>query len=198
MHRNFVKALLYAWDRPDFRVGLQHLIDLDEVTTLLAALAVDDHDRQVELRAMELLRSALDTAEIRRAVLLLVEADDVRASLAAGIADSLPDRPGLAAAIRSALDDPAVRVEVRAALESPGVRDIVWRATEVQIRDHRWAFARQVAILFIRHRAARRLAWALRRHGVLRELRRGRGDRLASGPHEHDPHRPAGSPPAAG
>jgi hypothetical protein len=172
MDRNFVRALLYAWNRPDFRAGLQHLIDLDEVTTLLAALAVDDHDHQVELRTMELLRSALDTAQIRHAALLLIEADDVRDSLAAGIAESLPDRPGLAASIRSALDDPAVRVEIRAALESPALREIVWKATEDQFHNHRWAFARQVVILFVRQRHARRLAWALKRHGVLRELRR--------------------------
>jgi hypothetical protein len=172
MDRNFVRALLYAWDQPDFRAGLQHLIDLDEVTALLAALAVDDHDHQVELRAMQLVRSALDTAEIRHAVLLLIEADDIRHSLAAGITDSLPDRPGLAAAIRSALDDPAVRAEVRAALESAALRETVWRVAEDQFRNHRWALVRQVAILLVRHRHARRLAWALRRHGVLRELRR--------------------------
>jgi hypothetical protein len=171
MDRNFVRALLYAWDQPDFRAGLQHLIDLDEVTALLAALATDDHDPQVDLRAMQLVRSALDTAEIRHAVLLLIEADDIRHSLAAGITDSLPGRPGLAGAIRSALDDPAVRAEVRAALESTALREVIWKAAEDQYRNRRWALARQVAILFVRHRHARRLAWALRRHGVVRELR---------------------------
>jgi hypothetical protein len=181
MDRNFVRVLLYAWDQPDFRAGLQHLIDLDEVTTLLAALAADDHDRQVELRAMQLARSALDTAEIRHAVLLLIEADDIRHSLAAGITDSLPDRPGLARAIRSALDDPAVRAEVRAALESAPLREVVWRAAEDQYRDHRWALVRQVAVLFARHRHARRLAWALRRHGVVRELRHRPPARQATG-----------------
>jgi hypothetical protein len=171
--RNFVRALLYAWERPDFRAGLQHLIDLDEVTTLLAALAADDHDREVELRTMQLVRSALDSAGIRPALLLLIEDDDVRGSLAAGITGSLPDRPGLAAAIGSALDDPVVRAEVRAALESDALREVIWRAVEDQYRDRRWALIRQVAILFVRHRHARRLAWALRRHGVVRELRRG-------------------------
>ena len=62
--------------------------------------------------------------------------------------------------------------EVRAALESPALREIVWKATEDQYRNRRWAFARQVVILFVRHRHARRLAWALKRHGVVRELRR--------------------------
>jgi hypothetical protein len=102
MDRHFVRALLFAWDRAEFRAGLQHLIDLDEVTSLLAALSVEDHDHEVELRAMELLRSALDTAEIRRATLLLVEDDDVRHNLAAGITDSIADRPDLARSIRSA------------------------------------------------------------------------------------------------
>jgi hypothetical protein len=181
MDRNFVRALLYAWDQPDFRAGLQHLIDLDEVTTLLAALAVDDHDRQVELRTMQLARSALDTAEIRHAVLLLIEADHIRRSLAAGITDSLADRPGLARAIRSALDDPVVRTEVRAALESAPLREVVWGAAVDQYRDHRWALLRQLAVLFARHRPARRLAWALRRHGVVRELRRRPPVRQATG-----------------
>jgi hypothetical protein len=172
MDRNFVKALLFAWDRPEFRAGLQHLIDLDEVTTLLAALSVDDHDHQVELRATELLRSALDTADIRRAVLLLIEDDDIRQSLADGITDSLADRPGLAGSIRSALDDPAVRTEIRAALESPPLRTLIWKAAENQFRSHRWALIREVTVLLVRHRQARRLVWALKRHGVLRELRR--------------------------
>ena len=170
MDRSLVKALLYAWDHPDFRSGLQHLIDLSEVTDLLAALATDD--RQVELRAMQLTRSALDTTEIRHAVLLLIEADHIRHSLAAGITEALADRPGLAAAIRSALDDPAARAEIRAALESSALRDVVWKMAEDQYRNRRWALVREAAVLFIRHRHARRLAWALKRHGVVRELRR--------------------------
>lgn len=180
MDRNLVKALLYAWDQPDFRAGLRHLVDLDEVTDLLAALAVEGHDREVELRAMQLARSALDTAEIRHAVLLLIERDDIRRHLAAAVTESLADRPGLAAAIRSALDDPGVRAEVRGALESGALRDVVWRVTEDQFRDNRWALVRHVAVLFVRHKHARRLAWALRRHGVLRELRRTPPDRQAT------------------
>ena len=66
--------------------------------------------------ALELLRSALDTDEIRRAVLLVVETDEIRSHLAAGIAESLADRPGLARAIQSAMDDPSVRQELHAAL----------------------------------------------------------------------------------
>ena len=172
MDRHFVKALLFAWDRAEFRAGLQHLIDLDEVTSLLAALSVEDHDHEVELRAMELLRSALDTAEIRRATLLLVEDDDVRHNLAAGITDSIADRPDLARSIRSALDDSEVRADLRDALESAPLRGVIWKMAENQFRGHRWALIREAVILVVRHRRARRLAWALRRHGVLRELRR--------------------------
>jgi hypothetical protein len=172
MDRHFVKALLFAWDRAEFRAGLQHLIDLDEVTGLLAALSVEDHDQQVELRAMDLLRCGLDTAEIRRATLLLVEDDDVRHNLAAGITGSIADRPGLARAVRSALDDPQVRTELRDALESAPLRAVIWKIAENQFRGRRWALIREVVFLVVRHRHARRLALALRRHGVIRELRR--------------------------
>jgi hypothetical protein len=172
MDRHLFKALLFAWDRAEFRAGLQHLIDLDEVTDLLAALAVDDHDHEVELRAMDLLRSGLDTAEIRRATLLLVEDDDVRHNLAAAITDSIADRPDLARAIRSALEDPEVRTELRDALESAPLRAVIWKVIENQFRGRRWALIREAVILVVRHRHARRLALALRRHGVIRELRR--------------------------
>jgi hypothetical protein len=172
MDRHFVKALLFAWDRAEFRAGLQHLIDLDEVTSLLAALSVEGHDHEVELRVMDLLRSGLDTAEIRHATLLLVEDDDVRHNLAAGIAASLADRPDLARAIRSALEDPQVRAELREALESAPLRAVVWRVAEHQFEGRRWALIRAGLLLLVRHRHARRLALALRRHGVVRALRR--------------------------
>ncbi|GAA3247697.1 hypothetical protein ACFO1B_38845 [Dactylosporangium siamense] len=171
MDRHFVKALLYAWDRPEFRAGLRQLIDLDEVTRLLAALSVEDHDHEVELRAMDLLRSALDTAEIRRATLLLVEDDDVRHHLAAGITGGMADRPDLARSIRAALDDPEVRTELRAALESAPLRAVIWKVAENQFQGRRWALIRAAAVLLVRHRHARRLAFALRRHGMLRALR---------------------------
>ncbi|MDG4785067.1 hypothetical protein O7626_03820 [Micromonospora sp. WMMD1102] len=175
MDRSVVRVLLAAWERPDFRAGLRHLIDLDEVTSLLAALAVDDPDHpddEVRRRAMELLRSALETAEIRAAVLLLVETDDIRHSLAAAISENLADRPDLAASIRSALDDPAVRAEIRDALESPGMRTLVWKVVEDEFRGRRLTLVREATLLLLRHRPARRLAWALKRHGVIRELRR--------------------------
>lgn len=172
MDRNVVRVLLAAWERPDFRAGLRHLIDLDEVTSLLAALAVDDHNDDVRHRAMELLRSALETAEIRDAVLLLIETDDIRHSLTAAISDNLADRPGLAASIRSALDDPAVRAEIRDALQSQGTRTLVWKAADDETRGRRLKLVGEATLLLLRHRPARRLAWALKRHGVIRELRR--------------------------
>lgn len=172
MNRNLIRALLYAWERPEFRAGLQHLIDLDQVTALLAALSVDDHDHEHERQAMELLRSALDDPGIRQAVLLLVESDDIRLQLAAAIAEGLPERPDLAVAIATALQDPRARAELRDALETPQVRALVLRAAESGAREHRFALARQVTVLLARHRSARRLVWALHRHGVLRALRR--------------------------
>jgi hypothetical protein len=40
------------------------------------------------------------------------------------------------------------------------------------VRDHRFGLIRRAVVLLVRHPSARRLAWGLRRHGVLRELRR--------------------------
>ncbi|HEX6685044.1 MAG TPA: hypothetical protein VF062_19800 [Candidatus Limnocylindrales bacterium] len=172
MNRNLVKGLLVAWELPEFRTGLQHLIDLDEVTSLLAALSVPDRDHEVERSLLRLLRSALDTAEIREAVLLLLEEDGVRRPLVAAVAESMMDRPALAAAIASAAEDPAVRRQVRAALDSAKVRELIWQAAENQFSDKRWALVRRAVALFVWHRSVRRLAWALHRHGVLREIRR--------------------------
>src|SRR5688572_32049129 len=172
MNRNLVKGLLAAWNLPEFRTGLRHLIDLDEVTGLLAALSVPDHDHDVERSLLRLLRSALDTAEIRDAVLLLLEDDRLRRPLVAAMAESMVDRPGLAAAIGLAAQDPGVRREVRAALDSPQVRELIWQVAENQFSGNRWALIRRATVLLIRHRSVRHLAWALRRHGVLRELRR--------------------------
>lgn len=176
MNRNVVKGLLSAWQLPEFRTALQHLIDLDEVTDLLAALSVPDHDHEVERTAMALLRSALDTPEIRRAVVLLVDSDDVRRQLSAGLSDAFPDRPGLVRAIGGALDDPKVREDLHVMLETPAVRELIWDAAESQFNERRWALVRRTLGLFLRHRSARRLTWALRRHGVLGELRRAPAD----------------------
>ncbi|MEU7826959.1 hypothetical protein [Catellatospora sp. NPDC049133] len=171
MNRNLIRALLYAWERPEFRAGLQHLIDLDQVTALLAALSTEDRDHEQERRAMDLLRSALDSPEIRRAVLLLVESDDIRLQLSAAIAEGLPDRPALAVAIASALNDPRVRTQLHAALATPQVRDLLLRAAEDGAEERRWSLARRLVVLLTRHRTARRLAWSLHRHGFLRALR---------------------------
>lgn len=171
--RNLVRALLAAWGHPEFRSGLRHLIDLDEVGDLLAALAVEGHGREVELRALELLRSALDSDEIRRAALLLVETGDIRRHLAAGITEALADRPDLARSITALLEDPTARQELRAALESQRFRRLLW--TIVDRRDDgRWALLWPAIALLTTDRHARRLVRVARRHGVLRGLRRRR------------------------
>ncbi|MEV4822629.1 hypothetical protein ACGFIE_16605 [Micromonospora sp. NPDC049275] len=172
MNRNVVKALQVAWGLPEFRSGVRHLIDLDEVSVLLAALSVPDHDGEVERSLLSLLRSGLETIEIREAVLLLLEQDEVRRPLVAAAVEPLADRPGLAAAVASAAEDPAVRREARAALDSAKVRELIWQAMENQVSDNRFGLIRRAAALLVWHPSVRRLAWAARRHGVLRELRR--------------------------
>jgi hypothetical protein len=172
MNRNLVQGLQVAWGLPEFRSGLRHLIDLDEVAMLLATLSLPDQDREVERSLVNLLRSALDTAEIREALLLLLEQDGVRRPLVAAMMEPLADRPGQAAAIAAAAEDPAVRREVRTVLDDAGARELIWQAIENQQNDNRIGLIRRAAVLFVRHPSVRRLAWALRRHGVLRELRR--------------------------
>ncbi|MBW4700507.1 hypothetical protein [Micromonospora sp. RL09-050-HVF-A] len=172
MNRDLVTALQAAWGLPEFRDGVRHVVDLEEVALLLATLSVADHDREVERSLLRLLRSSLDTTEIREAVLLLLERDEVRRPLLAAVVRPRADRPGQAAAITSAAEDPRVRREVRAVLDDARVRELVWQAVENQVDADRVGLARRVAVLFIRHPSVPRLTWALRRHGVLRELRR--------------------------
>ncbi|MET8199968.1 hypothetical protein [Micromonospora taraxaci] len=179
MNRNLVKALQIAWGLPEFRNGVRHIVDLDEVAMLLAALSDPDHDREIERSLLGLLRSGLDTTEIREAVLLLLEQDDVRRPLVAAMAEPLADRPGQAAAIASAAEDPAVRRELRAVLDSARARQLIWQAVDDQVEDNR--VIHRAAVLFVRHRSVRRLVWALRRHGVLRELRRRADDPSPTG-----------------
>ncbi|MEU5672702.1 hypothetical protein ABZ749_20540 [Micromonospora sp. NPDC047753] len=94
MNRNLVKALQVAWELPEFRTGVRHVVDLDEVAVLLATLSVPDHDHEVERSLLSLLRSALDTVEIREAVLLLLEQDEVRGPLvAAAVAGTASPEP---------------------------------------------------------------------------------------------------------
>ncbi|MFC5922757.1 hypothetical protein [Micromonospora vulcania] len=172
MNRNLVKALQVAWGLPEFRAGVRHLIDLDEVSVLLAALSVAEHDREVERSLLSLLRSGLETVEIREAVLLLLEQDEVRRPLVVAMVEPLADRPGQAAAIAAAAEDPVVRREVRAVLDNAKVRELIWQAIESQVSDDRFGLIRRAAALVVRHPSVLRLVWALRRHGVLRELRR--------------------------
>ncbi|MEV4411698.1 hypothetical protein [Catellatospora sp. NPDC049609] len=172
MNRNLIRALLFAWQYPEFRTGLQQVVDLDEVTALLAALSTESGDHERERRAVDLLRSALDTPEVRQAVLLLVETDRIRREIVAAVAEELPDRPALVVAIAAALDDPQVRTDLRAALETPRLRALLLRAAEDGVRERRLALIGEVLGLLARHRTARRLVWSLHRHGILRALRR--------------------------
>ncbi|WP_405092186.1 hypothetical protein OG767_03885 [Micromonospora sp. NBC_01392] len=172
MNRDLARGLTVAWGLPEFRDGLRHLVDLDEVTVLLAALSDPDRDGEVERSLLGLLRSGLATTEVREAVLLLLERDTVRRPLVAAAVEPLADRPARATAITSATEDPAVRREVRTMLDSADVRELIWQAVDRQVSDDRFGLIRRAAVLFVRHPSARRLAWALRRHGVLRELRR--------------------------
>ncbi|MEV0941945.1 hypothetical protein AB0I90_16395 [Micromonospora wenchangensis] len=170
MNRDLVNALRAAWELPAFRDGVRHVVDLDEVALLLTALSVPEHDREVERSLLRLLRSGLDSAEIREAVLLLLERDEVRRPLVAAVVRPRPEAQ--ATAIASAAEDPRVRHEVRAVLDDARVRALVWQAVESQLDADRVGMVRRAAVLFLRHPSVPRLAWALRRHGVLRELRR--------------------------
>ncbi|MCZ7375172.1 hypothetical protein ACWDXH_22285 [Micromonospora chokoriensis] len=181
MNRNLVTALQIAWGLPEFRDGVRHIVDLDEVAVLLAALSDPDHDHEIERSLLGLLRSGLDTTEIREAVLLLLEQDDVRRPLVAALTEPLADRPGQAAAIASAAEDPAVRRELRAVLDNARARQLIWQAVDNQVEDNRVGVIHRAAVLFVRHRSVRRLVWALRRHGVLRELRRRTDDPSPTG-----------------
>ncbi len=173
MDRHFARALLHAWNKPEFRSGLQHLIDLDEVTALLATLAGDHTDAQAQQRGLELLRSALETPEIRQAVLLLIDDATVREALGQGLQAEMADRPRLAQALRSALEDARLRRELHDALASPQVRALVWSVAESGMRERRLALVLR-AVGLIRHRSVRHLVSGLARHGVLRELWRNR------------------------
>ena len=87
MDPHLARALLSAWQLPQFRDALQDLIDLDEVTGLLAALAAGAPDEQTRRRSLELLRTASDTDSIRNAVLLLVGDDWFRDHIAQAVAN---------------------------------------------------------------------------------------------------------------
>ncbi|MBX7266353.1 hypothetical protein KIF24_10155 [Micromonospora sp. Llam7] len=63
MNRNLVKALQVAWGLPEFRSGVRHLIDLDEVSVVLATLSAVDDDREAKRSLLNLLRSGLDAKD---------------------------------------------------------------------------------------------------------------------------------------
>ena len=171
MNRDLVQGLQVAWGLPEFRAGVRHLIDLEEVAGLLATLSVPDHDREVERSLLRLLRSGLDTIEIREAVLLLLER--TRCAGRSSRRRWSRSRTGRVRLLPSRRrPDPAVRREIRAVLDSAKVRELIWQAIDNQVSDNRFGLIRRAAVLFVWHPSVRRLAWAVRRHGVLRELRR--------------------------
>jgi hypothetical protein len=167
MDLHLARALLSAWQLPQFRDALQHLIDLDEVTSLLAAYAAGAPDEQTQHRLLELLRSASDTDAIRDAVLLLVADDAFRQEISAAVGNAMPERPGLVHAIAS----PDVARDVIHILRSDRMRASLWKAVDSQLAGRRLRlYAAGLALLV--HRDVRRLLRELRRLGVLRELRR--------------------------
>ncbi|BCJ74805.1 hypothetical protein CS0771_43490 [Catellatospora sp. IY07-71] len=181
MNRNLIRALLFAWQYPEFRAGLQRAVDLDEVSALLAALSTETGDHEQERRAVDLVRSALDSAEVREALLLLVESDRIRREIVAAVAEELADRPALVITIAAALDDPVVRADLRATLETPRLRGLLLRVAEDGVRRRRLALLAEVIVLLARHRTARRLVRRLHQHGVLRALREQPGPSATAG-----------------
>lgn len=171
MDPHLARALLSAWQLPEFRDALQHLIDLDEVTALLAALAAGAPDEQTRQRSLELLRTASETEPIRDAVLLLVAHGAFRVQALQAVANALADRPGLAVAVAAAIADDQVADLAGSILRSRRTRAALWRAVDSRIAGRRLRlFAAGVSLLA--HRDVRRLLRVLQRHGVLHELRR--------------------------
>lgn len=170
MDPHLARALLSAWQLPQFRDALQDLIDLDEVTGLLAALAAGAPDEQTRRRSLELLRTASQTPSIRDAVLLLVADDAFRGQTAQAVANAMADRPALAAAVAAAIVDHEVAEEVRRILGSARTRAALWKAVDGQLEHRRFRLV-TAALSLLARRDVRRLLRALRRHGVLRALR---------------------------
>ncbi len=195
MNRNLIRALLFAWQYPEFRTGLQRAVDLDEVSALLAALSTETGDHEQERRTVDLLRSALDAPEVREALLLLVETDRIRREIVAALAEELADRPSLVVTIAAALDDPLVRADLRDTLETPRLRGLLLRAAEDGARRRRLALLAEVVVLLARHRTARRLVRRLHHHGVLRALREQPGPSGTAGGTAPAANRPAAAAP---
>ena len=164
------RALLSAWRLPQFRDALQHLIDLDEVTGLLAALAAGAPDEQTRSRLLELLHTASDDDRIRPAVLLLVADDAFRAQVSQAVANALSDRPALALSLSSAIADREVADEIVDILGSARTRAALWKAVDSQMQGRRFRLF-TAAVALVARRRVRKLLRALHRHGVFRALR---------------------------
>ncbi|WP_027344879.1 hypothetical protein [Hamadaea tsunoensis] len=169
MDPHLARALLSAWQLPAFRDALADLIDLDEIAGLLTALATDASDETTR-RLLDLVRTASETDSIRDAVLLLLADGTFRAEIAEAVVAALPDRPALAAAIRSAVLDPAVAEEVARILGSPRTRTTLWKVVDSAVAGRRLGLVTGGATLLSK-KDVRRLLHALKRHGVLRGLR---------------------------
>jgi hypothetical protein len=170
MDPHLAQALLSAWQLPQFRDALADLIDLDEVTGLLAALAAGGPDEQTRQRSLELLRTASDTDSIRGAVLMLIADDAFRVQVGAAVATVLADRPALAASVESAIVDRVAAAEVVRILADGRTRAALWKAVDGQLDGKRLRLL-TAALSLLARRDVRKLLWALRRHGVLRAMR---------------------------
>lgn len=178
MDAHLARALLSAWELPQFRDALQHLIDLDEVTRLIAAFAAGAPDEQTRQRSLELLRTASETDDIRQAVLMLIADPAFREQISPVVVNALAKHPALGQAVGSAILDTEVATETVRVLDSGRARAALWKAIDSQLAGRRVRLLTAgLALLAKRH--VRRLLWALRRHGVIRELRRMQGAEAA-------------------
>jgi hypothetical protein len=174
MNQQIARVLLSAWELPEFRDALQHIIDLDEVTSLLTALAAGAPDDQTRERGLELARTATETPEVRNALVLLLAKEDFRTKLATLVQAATPDRPALGTALAAAVADATVAEQLSRILESPKARASIWKAVDSQIAGKR---ARLVTagVSLLAKKDVRHLLSSLRRHGLVRALRADRG-----------------------
>lgn len=165
------RALALGWADPAFRAGLHRLIEIPEIRALLAALGEGPPGTGLARPAVDLGRAALESAEVRAALLTLIEERPIRYAVLDWLTLLLGRQPALTAAIRSAAEDPAVRHEIRTVLADPGIRAAFWHAVDGRLADRTWQVIRYAGSLLLGHRSAQRLGWLLRRHGVVRVLR---------------------------
>lgn len=171
MDPHLARALLSAWQLPAFRNALADLLDLEEVAGLLTAFATGASDEHTRQRLLDLVRTASETDSIRDAVLLLLADPAFRAEIAEAVVAALPDRPGLAVALRSALLDPAVATEAARILGASRTRAALWKVVDSQLAGRRFGLITG-GVAVLSKRDVRKLLYALNRHGVLRELLR--------------------------